>query len=113
MRRVALRPTQCLSCFLIVIRTLLGAKSVPWDFRPSTSLPSIQPFDNPLAVWQAARGELLPTATQLVWYVLLLAPERPERGRGMREQEEVRDGGEVPSETKTPGKTGPRDPRHE
>jgi hypothetical protein len=65
------------------------------------------------AVWQAARGQLLPTATQLVWYVLSLATERPERGRGMREQEEVRDGGEVPSETKTPGKTGPRDPRHQ
>jgi hypothetical protein len=31
------------------------------------------------AAWQAARGQLLPTAAQLIWYVLSLAPGSPER----------------------------------
>jgi Heavy metal associated domain 2 len=49
------------------------------------------------AAWQAARGQLLPTAAQLIWYVLSLSPERTERVFSLREQNGLREGAEVPS----------------
>jgi Heavy metal associated domain 2 len=37
------------------------------------------------AVWQAARGQLLPTAAQLIWYVLSLTPDSEGRTHAGRE----------------------------
>jgi Heavy metal associated domain 2 len=47
------------------------------------------------AVWQAARGQLLPTAVQLMWYALVMVPDRQSGEPDNREQQREDDAEEL------------------